>query len=103
MSSSINSIAAAMQQLGENNDGTLNGGFLSVTDMRYRIIIDSNSPHQIVPPLVTNKPPIQVCSGTTNDNCNNQFVCKPSSNDICDNRGCLTKPDMDSNLKLSTY
>jgi len=40
MSNSCKNITANMQQVQESQDGTITGGFVSVTGGRYRVILD---------------------------------------------------------------
>jgi len=67
MKNPINDIASGMQQLQENQDGTLKGGFLSITGGRYRIILGMSS------------------ANMENSNCTNTI---PESSGGCCNDSC---------------
>ena len=79
---------ANMQQLQQNQDGTLKGGYISITDGRYRIII---GPHKPTPNYVPNNPSCGG-SGSVNTACTNGD-CAGSTNHIgtqaCANGCCI--------------
>jgi hypothetical protein len=80
MASSINNLSTNMQQISANSDGTINGGFVSITGGRYRMIIggpggqafaanEKRCNHQACENRVD-------CSGSTNDfDCTNYATC----------------------------
>ena len=72
---SINNIISGMDDLQENQDGTLGGGFISVKNGRYRIIIDGSTPSY----EYTHNP--DNCDNTTNLACWNHKSCQHTSND----------------------
>lgn len=72
---SINNIIGGMDDLQENQDGTLKGGYLSITGGRYRVIIDNNN----VDPA---EAPNRECRNTGSMSCaNHNAAC---TNDYCD-------------------
>lgn len=73
-----------MQQLASNQDGTLTGGFLSVSGRRLRIVYDNNDGEQDANLLRTN----QDCPYSTNDdNCHNDNC--PKSKNYDNNGSCV--------------
>ena len=96
MSNSIGSIISKMQQMQESQDGTLNGGYLSITSGRYRIIIDPNGP---APGEV--KCNAANCGGSTNDYCRNDDCPNTTNNSTvegnCDNGCCVATRSSISN------
>lgn len=109
MNNSLGNIAANMQQMQENQDGTLSGGFVSVTGGRYRIIVGTNpkpsSSDRESPGHKTNATPSAPgsCSAGTNSACINRYVCDHSTNErdetraTCSNTGCISKPALGKN------
>ena len=75
MTNSFGNIYANMQQLRENENGTLQGGFVSITGGRYRIIIrDDVPPPQ---PIITDWQNMIAC--WSNSACSN-YICGGSTN-----------------------
>ena len=83
MDSSIQNI---LTQLQHNQDGTLNGGYQSVSNGRIRQIIpDPANPNYlpVIYDVINDK-----CPHTTNNSCSNVH-CDDSTNSTCSN-GCLS-------------
>ena len=81
-------INANMQQLQENQDGTLTGGFVSITGGRYRIIIGNDGNGNSTYQRIANW---DDCRHYTNKGCENLLLCGDSTNDDCNNRGLCNK------------
>lgn len=84
-----------------NQDGTLSGGYLSISNGRYRIIIDDNNTE------VPNSDGVKVnedCANSTNGWCNNS-ECPSSTNKIavgtCVNKCCTSSPMKNTSIKIS--
>ena len=80
-------IAADMQQLRENQDGTLQGGFLSMANGRPRIIIDNDHVNE-----KTNQCGNSRCFDKVNESCENHR-CASNHNlmgglGVCHNYSC---------------
>ena len=90
MSESIKRIVNGMQSLEDNEDGTLKGGYVSVTGGRHRIVIGDEG---VPTPLGKSKVNEECASsmnhiGTTGTEVCHNFHCKDSDNDQCRNGIC---------------
>lgn len=76
-----NSLSEKLRALQENNDGTLKGGYLSLSGGRYRIIINANNddPNGNNPNYLPTVWDNMSCGGSTNMACKN-FDCDNSTN-----------------------
>jgi hypothetical protein len=78
MKNNINVLSAQIQQLDENQDGTITGGFLSITGGRHRIVLDTDPPLQAVWDTRTNRA-TNHCAKTENSSCTN-YDCERTAN-----------------------
>jgi hypothetical protein len=82
MNNTVESIVAKMQELQNNQDGTLKGGFISVTAGRYRIIVGKDNS---LPMLETasngSKGDLTTICANRNVACTNQ-ICVDTTNTI---------------------
>ena len=91
MADSMKNIISRMQQLQDNQDGTMKGGYISLSGNRPRIIVGGGDGGN-TPEWVSNTNCTEDCSNKTNSGCTNK-ICHGSTNSLgkiqdCQNIWC---------------